>query len=388
MNSNEDLPKTKNRFLTDAKRVVILITASAVFLLCYSFRFEIASLGFGVAVCDAFDLLFDKNDYPVELTAVPYQLTSVDKRVVAVSDNNFEVFNSAGKNVFGGRLNFNNPIAISKGRKLLIYSRGGKNLVVYSGEMPIYTAETESAMYTAEIGECGYLAISMAEFGYQSAVKVYDKNFNELFLWLSADSIINNISLSADGTKMAASGVLFKNDSLTSKITVFDVSEGKELYSTEFYNSLVLETKILPDGNVMVVMDTGTAVMGAGGKVTSRYDYGTSTLNAYTFGSGDSLTLALGDYSSKKRTSLIRLDSKGKKDKGTFIRDEVKNISSYGSGTIIFNNDEFVLYDKDLNRKKKFIASENANPVVIDDYVYYATDNLLKRVHMDVEKEK
>ncbi|MEG1971862.1 MAG: hypothetical protein RR315_01790, partial [Oscillospiraceae bacterium] len=64
MNSNEDLPKTKNRFLTDAKRVVILITASAVFLLCYSFRFEIASLGFGVAVCDAFDLLFDKNDYP------------------------------------------------------------------------------------------------------------------------------------------------------------------------------------------------------------------------------------------------------------------------------------------------------------------------------------
>lgn len=388
MSSNDKPTKSRGRFLTDARRVVILVTFSAMLLLGYAFRFEIASLGFGVMARDSFDLLFDKTDFPMELTAAPYQMTSIGKRVVAVSETNFQVFNSAGNFVFGERLNFTNPVSSSKGGKLLIYSQGGKNLVLYSGEMPIYTNQTTNAIYTAEIGESGLLAISTGEFGYQSSVKVLGKNFDELFVWLSADCIINNISLSNDGTKMAVSGVMFKNDSLTSKMTVFDINEGKELYNIEFYNMLIVDTKILTDGKVMVVMDGGSAIIGDKGEALSRFDYGTANLSAYAFGSHDSLTLALGDYSAKKRTNLIRLNSKGEKERSTFIGDEVKGVDSYGSGTIVFCHDDFLLYDRDLNLKNKFMAAENSTPVVIDDYVYYATDNQLKRIHMNVEKEK
>ena len=380
--SEFEVARRKKNLPGKLKKIMAVAAAAALVITVYMYRFEITSIGFGVLAKDAFALMFDNNGFPVDTEGTAFMLQNVGRRAVAVSETGLEVFNEAGNKVFGKRTDYRSPLISSKNGRILLFSQSGKNISLYSGEMRLLETETENPIYDADLCENGMIAYSTTEFGYQSSVHVLDQKFNEIFVWLSADSLIMNVSLDKEGKTLAACGVGFEEGQIYSSVFVFDIENGEEISSVKFKDKMTIDSIILSNGNIMTVTDKSVEVFSKEGKMISSYLFEQHTLNAYAFHGTEGICLSLGDYNSQKNTALIRLDSSGKKKKSAFISDDVMGIDYHKNDIVVFSQDKFMCYDSDLNFKSQSLIPDAVCVKVIGDYVYFTTESSLGRIHI------
>ena len=380
--SEFEVAKDKKERARRLRRLPVLVSCVLLAFVVYVMRYEIAGIGIGVAVKDTFAKMFDNNGYPCQTEGTATMLEGLGRRAVLLSESGFEVFNEAGNKVMGKKKSFSEPLAKVNGKKLLLFSQSGKEMALYSGDVCLYEGDTENPIYNAEVSDDGHIAYSTTEFGYQSAVRVLNKNFEEFFLWLSADSIISDLSIDGGADNLACFGIGFSEGELCSYAYGFDLNTGEETMSFTLPGELVLDSRFYSDGNIAVITDKAFRIVGEGGNILNEYSFKQQSLNAFSFRENGDITLSLGDFSQKRGTDLIVLDKNGKETANTFLFEDVKSIDYHGMDTVIFSEDRFVVLDPSLAFKKKGQCPDAVLTKVIGDYVYYTTENALERIKL------
>ena len=380
--SEFEVAKKKKEREKRLKKLPILIICICAAVGIYAMRYEIAGMGIGVILEDSFAKMFDNNGYPCETEGTATMLEGVGKRAVLLSESGFEVFNEAGNKVLGKKKFLSEPLAKVNGKKLLLFSQSGKEMALYSGDVCLYEGKTANPIYNAELAKNGFIAYSTSEFGYQSSVRVLDKSFDEVFLWVSAESIITDLSMDAEADNLICFGVGFLDGELCSYGYGFELNTGNEKTKLVFPGELVIDSMYLSDGKVMVLTDKSVKVIDRSGKVSSDFSFKHQKLNAYCFKENGELAVSLGDFSSKRGTDFIVLDSTLKNAKSTFLFEDVGFIDYHKGDYVAFSDDRFVVLDPALGFKKKGHCPDAICEKVIGDYVYYTTENSLERIKL------
>lgn len=380
--SEFEVAKKKKEREKRLKKLPIIIICLCAFVGIYAMRYEIAEIGIGVIIKDSFAKMFDNNGYPCETEGTATMLEGMGRRAVLLSESGFEVFNEAGNKVLGKKKFLSEPLTKVRGKKLLLFSQGGKEMALYSGDVCLYEGKTENPIYNAELGKNGFIAYSTSEFGYQSSVRVLDKSFKEVFLWVSAESIITDLSIDANADNLICFGVGFLDGELCSYGYGFELNTGEEKTKLAFPGELVIDSMYLSDGKVMVLTDKTVKVIDRSGKVASDFSFKHQKLNAYCFKENGELALSLGDFSSKRGTDFIVLDPTLKNIKNTFLFENVGFIDHHKDEYVAFSDDKFIVLDSALGFNKKGHCPDAVCVKVIGDYVYYTTENSLERIKL------
>ncbi len=380
--SEFEVAKKKKEREKRLKKLPLIIACICIAGTVYAMRYEIAGIGIGVFIEDSFAKMFDNNGYPCETEGTVNMLQGVGKRAVLLSESGFEVFNEAGNKVLGKKKFLSEPLAKVNGKKLLLFSQSGKEMALYSGDVCLYEGKTANPIYNAELSDNGFIAYSTSEFGYQSSVRVLDKGFDEIFLWVSAESIITDLSMDEEANNLICFGVGFLDGELCSYGYGFELNTGEEKTKLRFPGELVIDSFYLPDKRVMVLTDKSVKLIDKSGKIASEFSFKHQKLNAYCFKENGELALSLGEFSSRRGTDFVVLDSNLKNIKSTFIFENVSFIDYHKGDYVAFADDRFIVLDPALAFKKKGHCPDAVCVKVIGDYVYYTTENTLERIKL------
>ena len=350
---------------------VALITAAAVIV--YALRFDIASQGFGVLLSDTVAMLFDQTGYPVDIASEPLQLTSVGHRAVLVTENAFSVYNQAGKQVINKRTAGQNILAVSAGRYLLTYARGGYDLEVRSGETVIFSHRFDYPIYAAAIAPTGACAVSTAALGDQSQVIVYDANYTQQFLWVSAERIIYNLALDKNARYIAVGGVGLNGGALESVVTAFEISTGQERCAHVLSNELLLALSLSEDAQATAITDRAVHRLSEVSGKESSYSLLDEHIAAFAVTPEGAVALAVGDYEAAHTVRLVLLDQNAALTAQGRLDRNIKSLHFYNDGLLAFLGDRAVRFNAQLQKEEITETPDALFAQVIGKRLYYAT---------------
>lgn len=351
--------------------VVALVTAVAV--VTYALRFDIASQGFGVLLSDTIAMLFDQTGYPINIASEPLQLTSVGHRAVLVTENAMSVYNQAGKQVIDERMVGKNTLAVSAGRYLLTYARGGYDLEIRSGETVIFSHKFDYPIYTATIAPTGACAVSTAALGDQSQVIVYDSNYTQQFLWVSAERIIYNLALDKNARYIAVGGVGLNGGTLESVVTAFEISTGQERCSHVLSNELLLALSLTEAAEATAVSDRAVhRLSNVSGKENS-YSLSDEHIASFAIAPNGAVALAIGDFEAAHSVRLVLLNENAVPTAEGSLDRNIKSLHFYNDGLIAFLGERAVRFNAQLQKEEITETPDGICAQVIGKRLYFAT---------------
>lgn len=375
MGKTTDFEKERKKyaFKKTARRLfaVALVTVTAVII--YALRFDIASQGFGVLLSDTVAMLFDQTGYPVDIASEPIQLTSVGQRAVLVTENAFSVYNKAGQQVIDKRTAGQNILAVSAGRYLLTYARGGYELEVRSGETVVFSHKFEHPIYTAALAPTGACAVSTAALGDQSQVIVYDANYTQQFLWVSADRIIYNLALDKNARYIAVGGVGLNGGALESAVTAFEISTGQERCAHLLSNELLLALTVSERAQTTAVTDRAVHRLSEVSGKEKNYPLPEEHLAAFAISPDGTVALAVGDYASAHSLRLILLDENATPTAQGRLDRDIKSLHFYNDGLLVFLGERAIRFNAQLQKEEITETPDALLAQVIGKRLYYAT---------------
>lgn len=365
--------RRKYAFRKTLRRLFAVALITVVAVVIYALRFDIASQGFGVMLSDTLAMLFDQTGYPVDIASEPLQLTSVGRRAVLVTENAVSVYNQAGKQVIDERTTGKNTLAVSAGRYLLTYVRGGYTLEVRSGETVMFSHKFDYPIYNATIAPTGACAVSTAALGDQSQVIVYDSNYTQQFMWVSAERIIYNLALDKDARYIAVGGVDLNGGALESAVTVFEISSGQERCTHVLTNELLLALIISDDIQVTVVSDRSVHRLSAVSGKENSYSLSDEHIAAFAIAPEGTVALAVGDYESAHAVRLVLLDQNAVPTAEDSFDRNIKSLHFYNGELIAFLGDRAVRFSSQLKKEAVTETPDALCVHVIGKRLYYAT---------------
>lgn len=371
--TNFEKERKKYAFKKTARRLFVVVLVTVVAVVAYALRFDIAAHGFGVLASDTVAMLFDQTGYPIQIASEPQQITSVGSRAVLVTEGALSVYNQAGKLVVDERTVSKNMLAVSAGRYLLTYSRGGYYLEVRSGNTVVFSHKFDYPIYAAAISPTGACVVSTAALGDQSQVIVYDSNYIQQFLWVSAERIIYNLALDKNARYIAVGGVGLNGGELESVVTTFEISTGQERCTHVLSNELLLALSLSDGVRTTAVTDQAVHSLSATDGKKSSYSLSDEHLSSFAVTSDGAVALAIGDYELAHTVRLVLLDENATPTAEGSFDQNIKSLHFYNDGLIAFLGDRAVRFNAQLQKEEVTETPDAICAQVIQKKLYYAT---------------
>ena len=184
-----------------------------------------------------------------------YDAYSIGSVIYTLSDTHAEIYSDSGKHIFSRQHDFNSPVLSVSSQRGLIYDAGGKTAYVYNYGEVVDEIKTKNEIYCAEICRNGTVAIATKSQGYASEVQVIERGGDVEFTWYSANEIVNDVSLSDDGERLAVATVDTSGGKFKSKVYVFKYSSAQPIYEFTYENSIVRAVNTLSSKYFSIVTD-------------------------------------------------------------------------------------------------------------------------------------
>lgn len=174
-----------------------------------------------------------------------------------VSESGVTLYDRRGSAVMTDSYSMNNPTAVCGDRYLAIYDLGGYQVRIYNSFSLLYENTFDYAVQGVSINGDGAFCVVTSEKSYHSAVFVYDRDFEEIHRWLSADKFAVDAYLS-DQNVLNVTTVKTQNGELLGEMIGLKLGEEMPLYTVSFADQIPLALRAQRDFCVLV---TDEAIM-------------------------------------------------------------------------------------------------------------------------------
>ncbi len=197
-----------------------------------------------------------KGSFPATISGSElYDGYSVGSVIYTLTDTHAEIFTDSGKHLFSRQHDFNSPVLSVSSQRGLIYDAGGKSIYVYNYGKVVDEIKTANEIYCAEIGRDGTIAVATKSKGYTCEVQVISKGGDTEFIWYSANELVNDITLSNDGERLAVATIDTSGGRFLSKVYVFKYSSATPIHEFEYEDTIVLSLNTLSSSHFSIVTD-------------------------------------------------------------------------------------------------------------------------------------
>ena len=164
-----------------------------------------------------------------------------------LTETDVKCFNNNGKLISGISHGYAKPVISTADTRYLVFGQGEKSVRFFNYEKEVSSTHFDEQILCADISDNGTWAVATYADGYDSVVRVYNKNGKVLFEWYSADGIVNSIMLTSNSNKILISTFNADKGSFESKLGLFNFKSADSEKSFEFQDELLLGVYQLSD---------------------------------------------------------------------------------------------------------------------------------------------
>lgn len=213
---------------------------------------------------------------------------------------------------------------------ILAYDRGGAGITVTNALAPLELDwggdQPGASIINASMGRDGSFAVVTDEAGYKTAVRVFNKDQQLTYKWLTSEYYVQSAAVSPDGRRMAALAFRQDGTALEGKLLLFDLGRQEVAAECSLGPSLGVEARFLNDNTVAAVCDTGAYLVNLKGETVYSAAYPASDLVGFSFDHG-ALALACRSYTKSARTEVSVVSAGGGVTGPLLVSEELASLS-------------------------------------------------------------
>ncbi|MBR0466958.1 MAG: hypothetical protein IJJ40_05660 [Clostridia bacterium] len=318
------------------------------------------------------------EDYPIEYNgSLLSDSVTMGSAKVLLNDNALTVFNKNGKEVYKHQHGFVNPVLAHSDSRIIVFDEGGDTLNLYSKSGFIRAINPGHEIINASVSRNGYVAVSCVGEGYTSTVYVYGKNGKKVYTWNSAKDLVNAVSISPNGKKIAVSCCNAKNGISASKLYVLEYKSADPVFSKDYNDNFIIAITSNISNFGCVTED--------GYKSYSWFSYKEKSVTAkdkklsMLRRDGNGTLLVFNRNNDRSDNKVILLSMFGGKKAEIQVDKNITDIECKGgriyviSGTevLIYNKKGEIVYSGECNYgvKRFYIISSKSIAVIMDDKI-------------------
>jgi hypothetical protein len=245
---------------------------------------------------------------------------------------------------------------------------------VQSGETELFTLRTDAVIQAATISRSGAVAVSTAQSGSVSCVRVYNSSYRQVFEWTSNQAIVTTLDLSENGASLAVGSVYSDGGILSSRVRAFTVRDGSELLNKELADEMILSLYWQKSDTLTAVCDRAAYRISQTGESSVTFD---SDLAAFSILSDGSVAVATGDYLTTHQADLALYSADMEKTASTALSEEVRSLIPCDSGVLVFTGERVIRYTNALERAATIETSGALQVACVGSHLYYTTVSYL-----------
>lgn len=179
--------------------------------------------------------------YPIDLYGTQ-TLNAVGKDFYyyVLTDADLTAVSNAGKKIYSVAHGYANPVLKTSSTRAMVYDQGGEGYMIYNLNDCTVSKETKDVIRAATVSRSGNYAVVSDCDSYTAAVRVYSKKNKLLFEWFSAVDMVNQVTLSASGKRLAVATVNGSAGQLNGKVMIFDLKKTEPIFTADFPDTPVL----------------------------------------------------------------------------------------------------------------------------------------------------
>lgn len=298
------------------------------------------------------------DGFPVEIqgnTVYERNFIHTDGNVALLSDTDFTVLNSTGKEVFKVRHSFDNPALNSRGGNYILYNSGSTGYIVQTGSDTTVTDVTDKVpegteipmdypISAAAVAADGSYALAVQSTEYASTLRAYSKSGVYKYSFYLADKYITSMSISPSGTMAVISTLSSDKGELTSNLMVLDFnsSSGTPVNTHTSSDNMILEVLWTDDQKILAIGDKAALVCNAAEYTYTEHSYEGKQLTAYEL-SGSKAVLSISGYEHAGACTVMVLGGESPLQLDT--EERVTSISSFSGTTAVLTGSTILFYD-------------------------------------------
>lgn len=230
----------KGRKLKNKRRFKLLIISLAFLLAVLTVLNFLLPVSIGENITNTI-ALFGTGSYPIDISGVEtINTVSKDFYYYVLSDTNIQAFTNAGKKIFSEIHGFYSPILVTSATRALVFDQGGNTAHIYNLGGIVNTIHTEKSIINAAISRSGNFVLITESDDYTAVVTVYSKKLDVIYEWNSAKDIVNCVTISPNGKKIAVSTLNAAGGKYISNIKILGFDSADPLHTIDFNEKIVL----------------------------------------------------------------------------------------------------------------------------------------------------
>ncbi len=244
--SKEEPKQEKIRLIKSKKTVRIkrkkslILGAAALLLVSVIVLFEVFTTGAFEYINNSFTLIGNGSGYPIDISSDGLlNVISKDNYYITVTANSVNGYNKGGKELFNYQHGFEMPVVKTSPSRFLLFNQGGTDYSVCNLKSNLHTGSTDNGILGAYICRNGNYVIATLSNSYASELTVYNERHSIIYQWFCADYTINDVVLSADGSKLAVSAFTSHDGALISKIFILEYNSATPVTTYEFSGKMI-----------------------------------------------------------------------------------------------------------------------------------------------------
>ena len=214
-------------------------------------------------------------------------------QLAVLTDSSFLMLNKTAGETVRRTHNYADPLMEVAGGYALVAETGGARWRLETSTSTVIEKQIGNALVTAAVNEDGMVACATdSDESHVSEIVLFNRKGVEKFHWYSADLLVTDVAISADGKTLAATAVDASGGAIRSTLLVFDVTDAAATpRRVTGLNVMLSAVEVLANGTVAAVGDTEVWLLAPDG-TEHRVDLGGQQLLRYSV-NGDRVVLAL-----------------------------------------------------------------------------------------------
>ena len=295
------------------------------------------------------------GSYPISISGGTIVNVSANgSHYYVLTDTNIAAYSTSGKIVFDEMHGFENPIISVAGTRALLFDQGGKDLYIYNLSGKLHTLTLEDNIINASISEEGEFAVATHSKSNASVVKVYDSDFEEIYVWNSYNDIINNVLVNTDGDQLAISSFEVISGEYVSKVMIFEFDSADAVYTINYSNSLVIDIENTGDG-MSIITNNKYEYLHWSDFNNSNLSF-SSEINSFQSNS-DGVLLTINRANDRSDNTIVLISEEGNKISEFKIDSTITDIKYYDGRIYALCDTQIRIYDQN----GKILRSSNCN---------------------------
>ncbi len=173
-------------------------------------------------------------------------------KLAVAGKTGLRLYTASGRLAVSGDDIYSRSAVETSDRYMLVYGTGGKELSIYNLFTKVHSETTKYPIYGAAVADNGSYALITGDNTHTSAVKVYDRRFEEIFSRGLASYAVD-AALSGSGDRLAILSFAEKDGSVVTKLCLSKVPANDPYAEHEIAGTMPLYCAFTSSGNAIAV---------------------------------------------------------------------------------------------------------------------------------------